>query len=298
MRSTRTLIIVSTIFVVGLLGLGTLAQRGEQDRVFERDGTRLYGRLNSVDAVHVVFNGKVIERSQVIMILFPGATVPEASPSSQQSGAAITDLVTMKNGDRSYGKVSRVTASTVVQNGTQLPKTKVGVIEFDVSPPVLIETVEPNEPTPTPPAAPVASPLPPTGYIPGQEKPPGASASPAGEKSPAKNPKNPASKSNCTNLADTNPADLKPAGSECRTAGHVKYTGFVFDTHSGGCACSWSYCGRDDMGYGNWQKGPKFRGDPHPDPKGFTLCQNWALEEKKKFDGKSVCCNCEPVKSK
>lgn len=292
MRSTKTLFILTAICVGVLLGFGTLAQGG-QDRVFERDGARLYGTVSSVDATHVVIGGKIIERSQVIVILFAGAEIPAASPSSQQSGAGTTDLVTMKNGDRSYGRVSRVTAKTVVQNSTQLPRSNVAVIEFDVSPPGLIETVEPNEPTP--PAVPVASPSPPTGYIPAQEK--SSPSPPTGEQEPpVKDQKDPASKSNCTNLADTNPADLKPAGSECRTPGHVKYTGFVFDAHSGGCACSWSYCGRDDMGYGNWQKGPKFQGDPNPDPKGFTLCQNWALEEKKKMDGKSVCCDCEPVK--
>jgi hypothetical protein len=292
MRLTKTLIIVSSICVFGLLGLGTLAQRGEQDRVFERDGTRIFGRLTSVDAAHVVINGKIIERTQIVMILFPGAMVPTASTPPAQSGAG-TDLVTMRNGNHTYGRVGRVTANTVFQNAMQLPRANVAVIEFDVSPPGLIETVEPNEPTPTPTAAPVASPLPPTGYIPAQEKP---SPSPAtgADKRPAKDQKKPVPKSNCKNLED-----FPPAGPGCRTADSLHYGGLAADGHTGVCKVEWDVCGARI-----WEMGPKGLGDQEPNFESWARwsdsCKNWALGEKKKRDGKSVCCDkrCEPEKPK
>src|SRR5207237_1621717 len=85
--------------------------------------------------------------SQVAMIVFSGAMVPIAEPtSSQQSGAGKTDLVEMRDGSQRFGRVSSVSANLVVQNGTQLPRSSVGVIEFDVSPPI--------------------------GYVPAEEKPP------------------------------------------------------------------------------------------------------------------------------
>ena len=290
MRSTRILIIVGAICAVGLLGLGTLAQRGEQDRVFERDGTRVNGRLNSVDADHVVFNGKVIERSQVAMILFAGSMVPTGSPSSQQSATGTTDLVIMKNGDRSYGKVSRVTATTVVQNGNQLPRVKVAVIEFEVSPPGYIETVEPNAATPIPTPSSFASPSPPTSYIPAQEKPPGASPSPAGRQSPEKDQKKPTPKSECKNLL----ADLPPAALNCidKSKLLVSYSGLFNSSRQ--CFVTLSTPGWHPGCPTQKVLGPKMVG---PDTVGaLTAACGSFFQEWSKKEGTVVCCDCEKPK--
>ena len=143
MRSTRILFVIfAAICIASLLGLEALAQTG-RDRVFERDGSRLYGQLNSVDATHIGLSGKIIERSQVKMIVFTGGTVPIPAQ-SLASGASTTDSVIMRDGSRSYGKVSLVTANSVVQNGAQLRRTDVEVIEFDVSSPGDNETVNPQ----------------------------------------------------------------------------------------------------------------------------------------------------------
>lgn len=164
------LLMVSAL--LSLLGFGVLAQKAT-DRVIKRDGSSVTGHLDSVDEVNVTIDGNAIPRSDVKAIVFAGTKMTsgpaQSSSNTQPSGTNQTDLVVKRIGGSSYGHVSQVTKSVVIQNGTQLSRTSVASIAFNVNNPGQIITITP-EPSPSP--------------SPGASPSPNASASPSPSPSP------------------------------------------------------------------------------------------------------------------
>jgi hypothetical protein len=101
----------------------------------------------------VLLDGNAIPRSEVKAILFAGTkttTGPaQSSSNTQPSGTNLTDLVVKRIGGSSYGHVSQVTNSLVVQDGSQIPRGRVASIQFNVNNPGQVITISPS-PSPSP----------------------------------------------------------------------------------------------------------------------------------------------------
>ena len=158
MRSARILLGVISLCVAALVTFG-LAWQGGTDHVVKRDGHRIYGHLNSVDATSVVIDNQSIPRAVVRYIIFSGASTPrptKADNTQGQSDGSRTDIVTLRSGKRTLGAVTKVTSKLVVQGMIQYQRAEVAVIEFDADASTAKTlTAEPNPspyatPSPTP----------------------------------------------------------------------------------------------------------------------------------------------------
>jgi hypothetical protein len=156
MRSARISFGVLALCAAALFAFG-FARQGGTDRVVKRDGHSIYGHLDSVGATDVVIGGQSVPRAEVRYIVFSGASTPrppKANDSQAQSGGPKADVVTLRDGRRTQGKVTRVTDRLVVQGTTRYERAKVAVIEFDAD----AGKVLPAEPSPS--ASPSPSPTP------------------------------------------------------------------------------------------------------------------------------------------